>query len=206
MEAKVHPHSPSLAAETPDFWVIDKPAGWLCVPGRDRASPVLQDWVRDRWGKAWVCHRIDRGTSGLWLVARNADAHREACGWFERHEIKKEYAFLAEGRPRLPVLRMAEPIEGKPSVTQVELKERLVNGFLGIARPQSGRRHQIRIHLSQAGHPIWGDLEYGSHRKDVGRTMLHAAVLVLPTGQRFESPLPADFEAWRLASRLKESL
>jgi 23S rRNA-/tRNA-specific pseudouridylate synthase len=198
---------PGVLAETQDFWVIDKPAGWLSVPGRSgegvRRLPVLVDWVRENLGPAWVCHRLDVGTSGVWLVARNQQAHRTANGWFEQHQVKKEYLFLASGQPALPVLRLDAPIDGARSVTQVQVRERWVesNGFLGIARPQSGRRHQIRIHLSGVGHPLWGDLSYGSTRTQVGglgisRPALHASRLELPDGQVFECPLARDFEAW----------
>jgi 23S rRNA-/tRNA-specific pseudouridylate synthase len=176
--------------------VIDKPPGWLCVPGRSPGTPVLIDWVRSTLGEAWVCHRLDLETSGVWLVARTASFHKLAGSWFEQHRMRKQYRFIADGLPGLPVLRLDAPIEGQRSVTQIEVLEvwKAAQAFLGVARPQSGRRHQIRIHLSQAGHPIWGDRRYASSRTEIARTALHASVLELPDGRRFESPLPADFE------------
>lgn len=171
------------------------------MPGRHPTAPVLIEWVRRELGPAWVCHRLDLETSGVWLVARTAEAHREAGGWFEGHRIKKEYVFLAEGTPRLPVLRLDAPIEGHKSVTQVQVLERFKGGFHGVARPQSGRRHQIRIHLSGVGHPIWGDTRYGSRREDIVRTALHARSLELPTGERFEAPIPSDMAGWIEAAR-----
>lgn len=193
---------PKVLAQTAEFWALDKPAGWLCVPGRHPSAPVLIDWVRQNLGQAWVCHRLDLGTSGVWLVAKTPEAHREACQWFESHRARKQYLFLAHGLPGLPVMRLDAPIENQKAITQIEVRERFSsrNGFLGLARPQSGRRHQIRIHLSQAGHPIWGDERYGSHyvanAVSISRTALHAAVLEVPGGLRFESPLPADFNSW----------
>ncbi len=195
----MEPKPPKVLHTDPDCWVIDKPAGWLCVPGRKPGVPVLIDWVRRELGEAWVCHRLDLETSGVWLVARTAEFHRRAGAWFESHAIRKQYLFIADGVPALPVLRLDAPIEGLRSVTQVEVREILqgTQAFLGLARPQSGRRHQIRIHLSQAGHPIWGDRRYGSTREEVSRTALHAWKLELPDGRKFEAPVPADFEEWR---------
>lgn len=196
---------PSVLAQNDRFWAILKPAGWLCVRGRHPGAPVLIDWVRRELGEAWVCHRLDLDTSGVWLVARSAEAHREAGAWFEGHRIKKEYVFLAEGTPKLPVMRLDAPIEGQKCLTQIQLTRKIAGGFYGVARPQSGRRHQIRIHLSGAGHPIWGDVRYGSSRKDISRTALHARVLELPGGERFEAPLPPDIAQWLEASRLEAS-
>ena len=211
---------PKLIAETPDFWVVDKPAGWLTKapdharPGR-AAEPVLHQWLsRDRSAKAWVIHRLDRETSGLVLFARSADAHRRACLWFEKRQAKKLYDCLASGTAGAPVLRFDAPIEGKRCLTQVECVKQGPTAFLGRVRLETGRRHQIRIHLSRAGHPLLGDSRYGgpsdwspaagAPAMRVGRVALHARRLELPEGAgAWESPWPRDFALWaeRISSR-----
>jgi 23S rRNA-/tRNA-specific pseudouridylate synthase len=97
-------------------------------------------------------------------------------------------------------------VEGRPSATQIEVREKFQSCFLAKVRPLTGRRHQIRIHLSTAGYPICGDALYGgpaeldltpSHSKVVfQRVALHAASLELPTGEKFVAPWPKDFEMW----------
>ncbi len=202
--------APNLAGQTPDYWAVAKPAGWLVIPGRDPRdkAPVLHAWVEAQGGaRAWVVHRIDRGTSGLVLFARNPEAHARANGWFEAHRVKKEYDLIAQGQPALPMLRCDSPIEGKRSLTLIERKAQGHGAFLGRARISTGRRHQIRIHAAKAGHPILGDREYGGPEVwtpgpglapiAVGRVALHAARLELPEGAgMFEAPWPADFAAW----------
>lgn len=189
-----------------DLWVaVDKPAGWLTIPGRNLPdSPVLCGWAEKEFGKIWVVHRIDRETSGVVLFARTEQAHRDANAWFEKHQIKKAYDCLASGSPSAPFLKLRAPIAGAPSLTQVEVRERGRGGFLARAIPMTGRRHQIRIHLAGAGHPLWGDSRYGGPMKieesgaffEVSRVALHASRLELPTGEIFEAPWPADFSRW----------
>jgi 23S rRNA-/tRNA-specific pseudouridylate synthase len=161
--------------------------------------------------KLWVVHRIDLETSGVVLFARTAESHRQANQWFESHEVRKQYDFLASGNPSQPVMKLSTPIEGRPSVTQIEVKERWGSAFLGRAIPLSGRRHQIRIHLSKKGHPILGDRDYGGKSQlespdlqspiEVKRVALHAYRLELPGGEKFEAPWPDDFRNWVEAMR-----
>jgi 23S rRNA-/tRNA-specific pseudouridylate synthase len=142
-------------------------------------------------------HRLDLETSGVLLLARTPEAHAKASSWFQKHEVRKLYHFLASGQglPE-PTMRVTEPIRGKPATTLLEARERLDRGtFLGWARPLSGRRHQIRIHLSSLGRPLLGDREYGGSEA-FERVALHAARLELPSGERFEAPWPGDFERW----------
>jgi 23S rRNA-/tRNA-specific pseudouridylate synthase len=199
---------PGVIAQTDRWLVVSKPAGWLTISGRGVAHPILLEWAEaQNGGKVWVIHRIDLETSGVVLFARNAEAHRQANLWFEKHEVRKSYDFLASGNPSSPIFRISDAIEGKPSVTQVEVKERFGVAFLGRATPLSGRRHQIRIHLSRKGHPILGDLEYGGPKTliqpklDIARVALHAAKLELPGGERFEAPWPEEFKNWIEALR-----
>ncbi|MFL5814023.1 MAG: RluA family pseudouridine synthase [Bdellovibrionia bacterium] len=199
--------NPEVIGNTDRWFVVAKPAGWLTIPGRASnqgvSHPVLQEWAEAAHGaKLWVVHRIDLETSGVVLFAKTAESHRVANQWFEKHEVKKAYDFLAQGNPTSPIMKASDPIEGKPSVTQLEVKERFQGAYLGRATPLSGRRHQIRIHLLKKGHPILGDETYGGPKQieslnlDIGRVALHAAKLELPGGERFEAPWPEDFQSW----------
>lgn len=203
--------TPEIIANTDRWFVVSKPAGWLTIPGRASGKgvshPVLQEWAeKAHGGKLWVVHRIDLETSGVLLFAKTAESHRVANQWFEKHEVRKAYDFLALGSPAAPIMKANDPIEGKPSVTQLEAKERFQGAFLGRATPLSGRRHQIRIHLSKKGHPILGDREYGGPglienpgletQIEIGRVALHAAKLELPGGEHFEAQWPEDFQSW----------
>lgn len=207
--AKRLPATPTVLAKTEHWLVVDKPAGWLSIPGR--ASPasradgprVVSEWAGAEHGPVWVVHRLDRETSGVLLFARSAEAHRLANGWFAAHEVRKGYDLLAAGAMNAPVERVAVPIEGARSVTQVELKSGFAGCFLARAVPLTGRRHQIRIHLASRGTPILGDSRYGGPESVDGasglrieRVALHAARLQLPTREVFEAPWPADFSAW----------
>ena len=189
---------PILISESADWVVVNKPAGWLTIPGRDPASQasIVSEWASLKYGRIWVVHRLDLETSGVLLLARTAEAHRKAGLWFQRHEVRKLYEFLAQGSPTRPVFRVDLPIEGGPSRTQFEVNERFTSAFLGRAIPLSGRRHQIRIHLSHAGHPILGDPRYGGGKELANRVALHARKLSLPGGEVFEAEWPGDFSGW----------
>lgn len=206
-----HQILPQVLNETPEWLVLSKPSGWLSIPGRGEASAVLYDWVRERYPEALVVHRLDRETSGVILFARCPEAHRRANGWFQDRKTKKIYDFLATGEPVRPILKINSPIEGAASLTQVEIRERFGSShFLGVARPLTGRRHQIRIHLSQEGFPLLGDSLYNGAKEvlltsgtrlSIPRVALHARILELPSGEKFEAPLTEDFSSWIQALR-----
>lgn len=176
------------------FLVVDKPAGLLTIPGRDLSEPSLIERLRQTHPDLLVVHRIDRETSGCVLFAKNAESHRLANGWFEKHEVKKEYLALIEGSFAQPVLRLDRPIDGQKALSQATMVEEFETASLVRVRIQTGRRHQIRIHLSQAGHPILGDTLYRG--KTMGRVALHAEKLELPTGEKILAPIPEDFQSW----------
>ncbi len=211
--------NPELAVlwENAHFVAVDKPAGLLSIPGANAREPSVLKLLSRLYPRQshLPVHRIDRETSGVLLVARDADAHRAANRWFEKHLIKKEYLALAQGRPRLPAFRVNQPIEGKSALSQVQVLERFGNegasaAFLARVRIATGRRHQIRIHLQGEGFPILGDPKYGGPRAHAGiqfpRFALHAERLVLPDeaevfkvakkNREIVAPTPSDFAEW----------
>lgn len=196
---------PTILASTPKWLAVSKPAHWLSIPGRtsNQNIQVLSHWAAQQ-GARFIVHRLDLETSGVILFAKTAEAHREANQWFQNHEVKKAYHFLAlqklSSRPMNPMTKTNHPIAGQKAITQLEVQERYGECFLGRAVPLSGRRHQIRIHLSQSGYPILGDSLYGGPLEvrgvRVSRVALHASQLGLPTGEVFECPWPRDFTRW----------
>ena len=115
--------TPTVIARTERWLVLHKPSGWLSIPGRAPGVPVLSEWAAQEHAPVWTVHRLDRETSGVILFARTAEAHREASRWFQDHLVRKTYECLAIGALNAPVTRVKVPIEGAPSVTQVESRE-----------------------------------------------------------------------------------
>ncbi len=207
---------PILVAQDDRVVVMDKPSGWLVHRGLGRAPVVLVDVVKEITGdaRAFPVHRLDRGTSGLVLFARDSDVARALSAQFERGEVRKGYLALVRGEapeeraidhpiPR----RLGGPrVPARTRVSRrlaVELAPRAVS--LVEAWPETGRRHQIRRHLKHIDHPLIGDSTYGKgalnrlfgRRWGLRRLALHAAVLRFTdpgSGQRrtFRSPLPPD--------------
>lgn len=193
------PISAKILLQTDAGWWVDKPAGWLTVDAsRDSQVPVLGRWLeRETNERVWPTHRLDVETSGVVFFARNPESHRKASMAFENHEVGKEYVFIAKGSPFLPSWIEKSAIRGQSAVTQFEVIERFGDrAFYAIARPQTGRRHQIRIHLQVKGHPILGDTEYGGTTEIANRVALHARRLSLPGEKAVEAALPEDFSSW----------
>jgi RluA family pseudouridine synthase len=194
---------------------VDKPAGLLTLPdGYDPALPHVRALLEPVYGRLWVVHRLDRGTSGVLVMARSAAAHRHLNDQFARHAVEKVYHAIVHGSPAWEATAVdlalrsgtgrrkraaVDPGRGKPALTRLEVLRRGAGYSLVEARPATGRTHQIRAHLAAAGHPIAGDDLYGPEgRGAFGRTLLHALSLALMhplTGQplRLEAPYPADF-------------
>jgi 23S rRNA-/tRNA-specific pseudouridylate synthase len=191
---------PAVLAQSSSWLVIDKPAGWLSrAPSAPGSQPVVLDWARrEVEGPVLPVHRLDVETSGVILFARTADAHRQANEWFAKHQVRKIYHLLAQGEaPGEPTVRINAEVGGKPAATLLEVRERFGGqGFYAHARPLTGRRHQIRLHLSGIGHPLHGDPAYGGDFRLATRVALHAAELALPSGEVFKSSWPPDFAAW----------
>ena len=216
-----------------DVIVVDKPAGMVVHPAAGHASGTLVNallhHVTDLSGiggerRPGIVHRLDRGTSGLMVVAKHDAAHEELARQFRDREVEKEYVALVWGVVQAG-RRIDEPIGRDPvhrqkmsararrsreAVTRIVRAEHL-GPALTLARVaiQTGRTHQIRVHLSAIGHPIVGDALYGGVRRRVPgdlravshleRPFLHAARLVFKhpgDGRRmeFSSELPDDLQ------------
>ena len=198
--------------EDPHLIVVNKPAGQLVIPGRGEAEgkPLVDEVSSHIRKKAYVVHRIDRETSGLVAFAKDAKTHRELNLLFEGREIHKTYLAWVLGKVEkkdglldYPLKafgsgRMGVDPKGKPSQTRYHQAKTEGNASLLEVEPLTGRRHQIRVHLYQAGHSVLGDPLYGQERPVGGapRLMLHAYRLAIPYAGKtlqLESPLPADF-------------
>lgn len=174
--------------------VVDKPAGQVVIPGRgkDEGQSLVAEVEAYLGAKAWVVHRIDGATSGLVVFALTADAHRHLSLQFERRQVRKTYLAavlgLVEGdgwcRKSIKEYgsgRMGVHPKGKPAVTAYRVLERFPAATLLEVKPETGRRHQIRVHLFDRGFPVLGDTVYG-HDRPVGgapRLLLHALAIGL---------------------------
>ncbi|MCM0605809.1 MAG: RNA pseudouridine synthase [Xanthomonadaceae bacterium] len=192
--------------ETAQFIVVDKPRGWLTIPGRDPGShqPVLIDKLRERFPELWIVHRLDVVTSGVIIFARNEAFHKSAQEWFRRRQVDKEYRAIACGTPTTPAFRCNEPIDEKVSETFFKVLARGPHFFLVSAKPKTGRLHQIRKHLSSLGYPILGDVTYGgSALPQSSGIALHSYSMKLPELSPFTAALPEDFLTWIKEAKIK---
>lgn len=218
----------TVAYEDDEVIVVDKMAGVVVHPGAGRPSGTLANGLLSRypelgglppdcrWG---IVHRIDRDTSGLLIVARTADAFAHLQSALKRREIKREYLALVGGRfasstgtidapigrdPADPT-RMAVVGSGRPARTHFRRLAEWSGAEVSLAGVtlETGRTHQIRVHMRSIGHPVVGDPVYGTRRPvagDPGRTWLHAAALTFEHPSGFgpitvHSSLPDDLTA-----------
>ena len=215
-----------------DVIVVDKPAGLVVHPGAGNADGTLVNGLLARFPelagvgephRPGIVHRLDAGSSGLLVVARTQDAADALIGQFASHSATRAYLALVWGYPeathgvidapigrsRQDPLRMAVVADGRPSRTEYRVLQRFdrpAELALLDCRLETGRTHQIRVHLSSINHPLVGDPVYGQRRPrlQLERPFLHAAELAFVhpgSGERveFRSPL-ADDLADRLAS------
>ena len=205
-----------LLHEDDRLLVVSKHCGLLTVPGigPEKADCLIARLAR-HWRGARVVHRLDRDTSGVLVVALDADAHRALSMQFERRETAKTYVALAAGHPPkesgeidLPLrkdlvntpLQIVDFVHGRPSVTQWRVRE-VLHGpdrtRFGLT-PITGRSHQLRVHLLAIGHPILGDDLYAPAdvKAMAPRLCLHAERLEFThpgTGERVGFTAPSDF-------------
>jgi 23S rRNA pseudouridine1911/1915/1917 synthase len=222
----------AILHEDEDLIVIDKPAGLVVHPAPGWEAGTLVNALLYHCGdlsgvggvlRPGIVHRLDRGTSGVLVAAKHDAAHRALAKQFEDHSVEREYRALVRGLPAPDAGRVDRPLGRHPSdrkrfsvaargrVREAHTAWRVVRRFAASERtllavlPETGRTHQIRVHLASAGLPLVGDPVYGrATRSELARPALHAAVLGFThprTGARlrFETPLPAD-----LASLLAE--
>jgi tRNA pseudouridine32 synthase / 23S rRNA pseudouridine746 synthase len=177
--------------------VIDKPAGLLSVPGRgETLLDCALHRVQKRFAQALLVHRLDEATSGLLIFALSGDVQRKLSWAFETRQVKKTYLARVHGLPQPESGLIDAPIakdwprrplhhvnleSGKPAQTayQVISKDEQSAQSLCRLEPQTGRTHQLRVHLQLIGHPIVGDKLYGQKHDDAPRLMLHASNLEL---------------------------
>lgn len=206
-----------------DIVVVDKPAGLVVHPGPGHRHGTLVNGLLARFpeigvvGEAYrpgIVHRLDQGTSGLLVVCRTERAHRDLTEKLADRQVKRDYVALVWGHleaesstidapiardPQHP-LRMAVVPSGKAARTHVAVLQRFTEPDMTLVQCEleTGRTHQIRVHLKAIGHPVVGDPVYGGARSSqLGRPFLHAARLAFehPISKKamiFESPLPED--------------
>ena len=194
--------------------VVNKPSGLLSVPGRGAGKEdSLSRRVQAEYPDALIVHRLDMGTSGIVVMARGADAHRELSAMFEERSVSKRYQALvdgcwtaaAEGEIALPMTvkgpkQKVDHTIGRPSLTRYRVIA--IDVARGVSRielePVTGRSHQLRVHMEARGHPIIGDDLYGTPAScaKAERLMLHACRIELfepGTGMLMSVDCPASF-------------
>jgi 23S rRNA pseudouridine1911/1915/1917 synthase len=208
-----------IAYEDEHLVVVDKPAGLVVHPAPGHATGTLvhglleHDVAGGDEDRPGIVHRLDRDTSGLMVVARSDEAHERLQGLVRRHELERHYLALVVGRPRSRSGRIEAPIgrdrrdpmrhsldtdTPREAVTHFELVELFARHALLDVRLETGRTHQIRVHLGAIDLPVAGDPVYGRpHEHGLERQFLHAARLAFDhpfTGERIDvgSPLPPD--------------
>jgi 23S rRNA pseudouridine1911/1915/1917 synthase len=207
-----------IAFQDEHLIVVDKGPGLVVHPARGHREDTLSQLLAPLIAggepeRAGIVHRLDRDTSGLLVVSRSQEVHRRLQAALAGRKIEREYLALVEGRPPARTGTIEAPIGRDPRIrtrmsvggagarearTHFTLEQALGSTSLLRLRLETGRTHQIRVHLQAIGHPVVGDPEYGTAGMlGLERQFLHAARLAFEhpiTGERVEvtSPLPAD--------------
>jgi 23S rRNA pseudouridine1911/1915/1917 synthase len=219
-----------IVHEDAQLIVIDKPAGLVVHPGAGQPDCTLLNALLAHAPKlagvprAGIVHRLDKDTSGLLVVAKTIEAQAELARQLASREVRRIYLAVVQGDPpangtiEAPVgrdvrsrVRMAVTHRGKPARTTFRVVERFGHAALIECRLDTGRTHQIRVHLQHIRHPLIGDTVYRRgtrHGLDFPRQALHAAELTLShprtrAPMTWRSPLPRDMK--RLLEQLRES-
>ena len=224
----------TIAFQDEHLMVVDKGPGVVVHPARGHRENTLAQMLapllaggedeEGEFDRTGIVHRLDRDTTGLLVVSRSQEAHRLLQAALAVREIEREYLALVEGRPpartgtidapigRDPRVRTRMSIDGagaREARTHFTIERSLADTTLLRLKLETGRTHQIRVHLKAIGHPVCGDPEYGTPGLlGLERQFLHATRLAFDhpiTGERVEvhSPLPADLlAALRSAERV----
>lgn len=211
-----------------DLIVVDKPSGLVVHPGSGHPDRTLVNGLLSRFPdlanvgepfRPGIVHRLDSGTSGLLVVARSSDAYSRLVDMIGRHEVERRYLVLVWGHPNEDDFTVDAPIgrdprdprkmtvvpSGKEAVTHFRVLEHFGDSDMTLleCELETGRTHQIRVHLRAIGHPVVGDPTYGGQRPDLvlNRPFLHAEALEFhhPSTNEivsFRSPLPVELEAY----------
>jgi 23S rRNA pseudouridine1911/1915/1917 synthase len=208
--------------EDDDLLVVDKPAGLTVHPAPGHPGHTLVNAILAHYPhladigdspRPGIVHRLDKDTSGVMLVAKNRVAQAKLAEQFKAHSVSKSYLVLVKGKltPENGIIeaaigrdprhrqRMAVVSRGREARTEYRVIRYIGNNSLLEIKPETGRTHQIRVHLAAIGYPVVGDATYGVKSPYLSRQFLHASKLGfnLPsTGKyvEFESPLPPDLE------------
>lgn len=234
---QAQPIALTILHEDKDIIVIDKPAGLVVHPAPGNPDRTLVNALLHHCGEGLtgiggvrrpgIVHRLDKDTSGVMIAAKTAEAHAALVRQFQAHSITRAYRALIWGLPRTDQGRIEASIGrnprnrktmavlrhgGREARTGWRVLKRLPGAALIECLLETGRTHQIRVHLAAIGHPVIGDPVYGGHRKqnialNADRQALHAILLEIdhPTQQqrmRFESAIPPYFND--LISRLEK--
>ncbi|MEN6317343.1 MAG: RluA family pseudouridine synthase [Syntrophaceae bacterium] len=203
-----------------DIMVINKPAGMAVHPIKEKMTDTLANAVTYYWSQRGESrlfrpiNRLDKGTSGLVLVGKSQYAHQALFKQQKQGQVQRRYLAVVEGlvqedkgcidlpigfaEPGNPVFRKVD-VNGKAAITHFSVIKRYTDATLLSLRLETGRTHQIRIHMSHLGHPIYGDAIYGQPSSRIARQALHAgwtSFLQPRTLNRlqFEVPLPTDMQ------------
>ena len=193
----------TVAHEGDDFLVVDKPAGVVAHPAKGHQTGTLAQAVG-----GYLVHRLDKDTSGLLLVAKTEPAQRRLKEQLQRREIVREYLALVAGRPTARSGTIDAPIgrdrrhrtkhstdtdSPREAITHFTIEQPLDRATLLRVRLETGRTHQIRVHLQAIGLPILGDPEYGVPHERLARQFLHATRLAFDDVD-VTSPLPRELQ------------
>ena len=218
-----------IVFEDDHLLIVDKPAGLVVHPAAGNLDGTLVNALLHHCAgrlsgiggvaRPGIVHRIDKDTSGLLVVAKTDPAHEGLSAQFARHSIDRRYAAIVAGTPGREGTvdaPLARSPHGKRAVTHFSLVEPLRRAAMVECRLETGRTHQVRVHMASIGHPLLGDPVYGRNRPehrdvlaklDFKRQALHAAYLgfihpVTSMAMAFKSKLPRDMQALFIALRI----
>lgn len=213
-------HPPAILFEDNDILVINKPAGILSIPdGYNPSLPYLQQHLESEYGRLWIVHRLDKGTSGVMVLARNPEVHRRLNQSFREREVHKNYHGLIWPVPEWTEHVIDTPLkinadrrhrtranlaQGKPAWTGCVILDKWPLAARAAITIKTGLTHQIRAHLRELGIILLGETLYDAGLPQapiaMPRIMLHARLIEFQhpaNGERvsFSAPYPDDFRA-----------